>query len=153
MDKVIVTAFLVIAGVITAVAVFNTVYPAAIQSGDAMTQRGRRIEERLKSQIEIIHATADGSNALVWVKNLGSLRISAIEGCDVFFGPEGDFSRIPYGQGAGNPYWTWKVEDGSYWDPTMTLQITVINSSLLEGRYFIKVTAPNGVSDEYFFSE
>ena len=153
MDKVIVTAFLVIAGVVTAVLVFNTIYPAAVQSGDAMTQRGRRIEERLKSRIEIIHATADGSNALVWVKNVGSLRISAIDRCDVFFGPEDNFSRVPYGQEAGNPYWTWKIENGSHWDPTATLQITVTNSSLLEGRYFVKVIAPNGVSDEDFFSK
>jgi len=153
LDRTIVTSFMIIGGVIAAVLVFNTIYPAVLQSSDALTNRQRRIDERLKSQIEIIHATADGSNALVWVKNVGSSSIGAIERCDVFFGPEGNFSRIPYeDEAGGTPYWAWKLENDTDWKPTATLQITVTYGLSLSGRYFVKVVTPNGLSDECYFS-
>jgi hypothetical protein len=77
------------AGVISAVVVFNSIYPAIIQSSDAMTSMERRLDERLKSQIAIIHAAQSGGNVLTWVKNVGAVRVAAVEACDVFFGPEG----------------------------------------------------------------
>ena len=151
MDKVITTTLLIIVSVVCAVLVFNAAYPAVIQSSDAMTNMAIRVDDRLKSQIEIIHATGSGSNAFIWVKNVGSLRIIPIESCDVFFGPEGNFARIPYGEGTGT--WSGEVEGtGSEWTPTATLQITVTYGSVLSGRYFVKVTIPNGISDEDYFS-
>ena len=156
MDKTIVTAFLIIAGVVSAVLVFNTIYPAAMQSGDALTSRQRRIDERLRSQTEIIHATgkSDISDVFVWVKNVGSLRISAIESCDVFFGLEGSFARIPYNE--GTPHWEYELENDSAWNPTATLKITIRYGTSdppypPAGRHFLKVTIPNGISDEYYF--
>ena len=156
MDKIIVTALLIVAGVVTAVILYNTVYPAVTASGDALTRRQRQIDQRLQSQIEIIHAAPDGAvtnGAWVWVKNVGSQRISPIESCDVFFGPEENFSRLSYGDGDGQ--WTGEVENGTDWDPSTTLKITVLyTENLLDGtRYYVKVTTPNGVSDEYYFSK
>lgn len=154
MDKAITTAFMVIASVVCAVLVFNAVYPAIIRSSDAMINMKTRIDERLKSQVEVIHATGSGSNAFVWIKNVGSTRIAAVERCDVFFGPEGNFARIPHqDEAAGNPYWTYEVEgNGSEWRPTATLKITVHYDSVLSGRYFVKVIIPSGISDEDYFS-
>lgn len=157
MEKTIITAFMVVAGVVSAVFFFNAIYPAVIQSGDAMVSMERRIQERLKSQIEIIHAAGNNSNqAFVWVKNVGSSSIRPVERCDVFFGPETNFARIPYSEGTENPRWEWRVENDSdnEWKPTTTLQITITyGSAVLSGRYFVKVATPNGVSDEYYFSE
>jgi archaellum component FlaG (FlaF/FlaG flagellin family) len=156
LDKAITTAFMVIASVVCAVLVFNVVYPAVIKSSDAMISMKSRVDERLKSQIEIIHAAKSADDvALVWVKNVGSLRIVSVESCDVFFGKIGEFYRIPYGDGEGNGTWTAEMEgDGSVWDPTTTLKITIdLDYSLSQGeRYFVKVVIPNGVSDEYYFS-
>lgn len=156
MDKVIVTALLIVAGVVAAVILYNSIYPAIAESGDALARRQRQIDDRLQSQIEIIHAAPDGAitdGAWVWVKNVGSQRISAIENCDLFFGPEGSFSRLSYGDGDGQ--WTYEVENGTEWDPSTTLKITVdYTESLSDGtRYFVKVTTPNGISDEYYFSK
>ena len=39
MDRTIITALMIIAGVVTAVLVFNTIYPAIVQSGDALNSR------------------------------------------------------------------------------------------------------------------
>lgn len=157
MDKILVTVFLTIAGVVTAIVLFNTIYPAAIQSGAAMTGMERRIDERLRSQIEIIHATGKTTNSdvSVWVKNIGSVRISAIERCDVFFGLEGQFARIPYGNDKGPPYWEYTLEnDDTEWNPAATLKILIRYGGTFPpaGRYFLKAVLPNGVSDEYYFS-
>ncbi len=155
MDKTIITAFLIVAGVVTAILIFNTVYPAAIQSGEAMSRMGGRLEDRLMSQIEIVHATGQTTNSDVsaWVKNVGSLRISAVERCDVFFGLESNFARIPYG-GTDEPHWEYQLENDTEWNPSATLKILIRYGSGFpaSGRHFLKIVAPNGVSDEYFFS-
>ena len=152
MDKTIVTALLVMAGVISAVFVFNSIYPAIVQSSDAMISMERRMDERLKSDIQIIHASKSiTTTTLVWVKNVGSLRVAPVEACDIFFGAEGNFVRIPYGTAAGE--WQYNLEGAAAeWTPSATVKIT-INTALTPGvRYFIKLVLVNGVSDESYFS-
>ncbi|MBN1314724.1 MAG: hypothetical protein JXA42_04630 [Anaerolineales bacterium] len=155
MDKTIITAFLIVAGVLSAIVLFNAVYPAVVRGGEAMAQMENRIGDRLQSQIKIIHATASGNSAYVWVKNIGSMRLITYENIDVFFGLEGDFSRIPQGFGAGTRYWIGELENNDRWDPSTTLKITIVDQSgsLPSGRYFIKVVIPNGISDESYFSK
>ncbi|MCC9077388.1 hypothetical protein FKZ61_014880 [Litorilinea aerophila] len=169
MDKAITTALMLIVSVVVSVMVFNTVYPAVNQSSAALVGMRGRIDDRLKSQVEIIHATGeldkDGAwqdingngtfDIFVWVKNVGATRIIAVQRMDLFLGPEGNFIRIPYKDDAGGsyPYWEWQVENDTAWNPTATLKITVRYGSLLSsGRYFVKLTLPNGLSDSFFFS-
>ncbi|MBZ0301543.1 MAG: hypothetical protein K8J31_17485, partial [Anaerolineae bacterium] len=140
-----------------------------MQGGDAIASMAYRSEERMKSQIRIIHAAgeldSDGwfqdtngngkFDVFIWVKNTGASRIIALDQLDVFFGPEGNFARIPNENAAGDslPNWSWSVENGSDWVPTGTLKITVhYGLALSDGRYYIKVTIPTGVSDSYFMS-
>ena len=104
MDKVIVTALLIVVGVISVMMMFNALYQLIGQNADAMSAMQSRMDERLKSQIEIIHAAKSGSEAWVWVKNVGSLRVLGVESSDVFFGPQGNFARIAYNTGSG-VYW------------------------------------------------
>ncbi len=151
MDKTIVTALLIIAGVVSAVFVFNAIFPAISQSSDAMTSMQRRIDERMQSQIEIIHATRSGSDVLIWVKNVGSLRIAPPAACDLFFGPDNNFVRIPYN--SGSPNWTYALENDTEWRAGATLRMTVhFAVPPAAGTYFIKVVLPNGISDEIFVS-
>lgn len=169
MDKAITTAFMVIVSVVVSVMIYNTVYPAVVQSSNSVINMRTRMDDRLRSQIEIIHATAeldqdgvwqdtngDGRfNGFVWLKNIGSSRISAVGQTDLFFGPEGNFARIPHEEHAGGayPYWTWDVENDESWDPTTTVKVTIHYSSPLStGRYFVKAVLANGLSFEYFFS-
>lgn len=169
MDKAITTTFLAIASVVAAVLVFNALYPAVVQGSTAMTAMQDRVSERLKSQVDIIHAAGeldqngawqdtngDGDfDVFIWVKNVGSLRISAISRIDLFFGPEGNFARIPYIDEASGSYprWEWALENDTQWNPTATLKITIHYSSILASqRYFVKVVVSSGVSDQYYFS-
>lgn len=169
MEKTIVTAFMVIISVIVSVMVYNAVYPAAVQGSASIRNMRARMDDRIQSQVSIVHATAeldrngnwqdtngDGDfSVMLWSKNIGSSRIAAINQVDLFFGPDGNFSRIPSrDESDGNyPYWEWQVENSSNWDPTTTLKITIrSNTPLPSGRYFIKLVLPNGLSDEYYFS-
>ncbi len=168
MDKAITTAFMIIVSVVVSVMVFNSVYPAVVEGSAALTSMQSRMDGRMKSQIEIVHVSGeldslgnwqdsngDGHfSTLIWVKNVGSLRIAAVSEVDVFFGPEGNFVRIPYIDDAagGFPYWDSSVENAAQWDPTGTARITIHDSSPRpRGRYFIKVVLPNGLSDDDFF--
>ncbi len=167
MDKTITTALLIIISMVTALMLFNVAYPAIVEGGAAITSMVGRAEDRMRSQITIIHAGAEldsngwwqDSNGngqfevFLWVKNVGDIRITALDSLDIFFGPEGNFARIPHQSvaGGGYPYWTWEVENASEWTPTATLRITVrYNFALSSGRYFAKVTTPAGVHDDYF---
>ena len=94
------------------------------------------MDDRIKSQIRIVHATgeldenqnwqdtdSDGDfDIFLWVKNIGASRLIAIKEVDVFFGTEGDFSRIPYvdDAGGGFPNWTYQLENATEWKPTAT---------------------------------
>lgn len=167
MDKTITTVFLIVISIVMAMMLFNVAYPAVRDSGDAISSMSNRANDRLKSQIEIIHAAGELDSSgwwqdvngngdfevYIWVKNVGTTRITAVDRLDIFFGPEGNFVRIPHestAEGAA-PYWTWAVENGDDWDPTGTLKITVHNAfPLSAGRYFVRVTTPNGITNEYF---
>ncbi len=153
MDKTIVTALLIIAGVVSAIFVFNAIFPAIQQSGDAMNNMERRIDERMQSQVEIIHATRSGNTAVIWLKNVGTLKIAPPEACDLFFGPDNNFTRIGYGASAGSPYWEYALENDTEWRAGATLKVTVYYPvPPAAGTYFAKFVLPNGISTESFVS-
>jgi hypothetical protein len=166
MDKVITTALLIIASMVLAVVLFNSTYPAVTNSGQAISVMASRADDRLQSQIVVIQVAGEKAggwwqdvngngyfDVFAWVKNIGTTRIFPIQAMDVFFGPEGNFVRIPEASQAGQAYprWTGQIENGSEWTPTATLKITISYAEPLPaGRYYLKVTAPNGVfSDDY----
>jgi len=156
-DKAITTALLIVAGVICIMFVFNSVYPAVNRSSQAMVSMAEKIDDRMKSQINIIHASnsSDRKTVYVWVKNVGTSRILSIEQSDLFFGQEGEFSRIPHADdaGGGYPRWAYTIENDTEWKSGATLKITVsYESDPGAGTYFVKMVIPNGVADEYFFS-
>ena len=151
MDKIVVTALLLVAGVISSVFLFNSLFPVITQSTDAMVSMERRADDRLKSQVQIIHEARADSVVVVWAKNVGSVRIIGVNSSDLFFGPQGNFARIPYGE--GTPSWQYEVENGSEWNPASTIRITISGYTPLDaGRYYVKLVLPNGISDETFFS-
>ena len=157
MDKVITTALLIIAGIICALFLFNSVYPMVNRSSQAMVSLADKIDERMKSRISIVHAasTADRKTVYIWVKNTGSSRITSIEESDVFFGKEDNFNRVPYVDDAGGSYprWEYSLENGTEWTTGITLKITITyDSDPGTGTYFVKIVIPNGISDEYYFS-
>jgi archaellum component FlaF (FlaF/FlaG flagellin family) len=156
-DKAITTALLIIAGVVCMIFVFNSVYPMINRSSQAMTSMAEQVDERMKSRINIVHA-ANSANRLtvyIWIKNVGSQRILAVNESDLFFGQETDFERIPYTGDAGesNPRWSFEIENDTEWQTSATLKITIaFTIDPGHGTYYVKFIIPNGIYDEYYFS-
>ena len=177
MDKVMVTILLTIAGIVCSVFIFNTTYAAVNQGSNSLTSISGKMGERLESQIEIAHVATeydpvteawtdtngdgDEHEIFVWVKNVGNSRILGIERSDIFWGKEGDFQRIPYTTEVTGtrPYWEKDIEgsdNDEEWKSSETLKITIrLDSGNLPSpgtTYFVKVSIPNGISDEEYFS-
>ncbi len=119
-----------------------------------MVTTAGRIDDRIKSQIEIVQVADDGNEVFVWVKNVGATRIGPVEQSDVFFGKEGNFSRITYSEaGSPEPCWNYIIENDTEWAPTATLKVTIhLAEAPPSGTCFVKIVIPNGISDEHQFS-
>ncbi len=145
------------AAIVAIGSVIAALMPAVGRAGTALVSSADVADDRLSSRVEIIHATGQdtATSADAWVKNTGSTRIAAITKSDVFFGPETDFQRIPYG-GAScvAPCWEYTVENDTEWNPTATIHITIhVTTALATGNtYYVKVVAANGVEDSKFFT-
>lgn len=169
MDKTITTTLLIVVSMILVVALFNIAYPAIIQGGEAVTSMTYNLSDQMKNAISIIHVSSElpadgvwtdpngvgGFEVFGWVKNTGSQRILGLDRVDVFFGQEGNFVRIPTLAEAAPgsyPYWTSSFDqNATEWVPTGTLEITIhFQDPLARGRYYMKVSLPNGVSTDYF---
>jgi flagellar protein FlaG len=149
---------LTIAAIVAIVAVVNAVLPSVSRTSGALISASGSVEDRIASQIEVVHATGQTSspNADVWVKNTGAATIDPLSRVDVFFGPEGDFQRITYDASSSctAPCWYSTIENASTWEPTATLHVTVKYTANLSAgaTYYIKVVTPNGIADSKFFT-
>lgn len=169
MDKAITTALLIVVGMIAAVALYNGVYPAVLEGSDTIASMAYRAGDRMDTQVVILHAAGEldangvwqdtNHNGLfdvfVWIKNIGRTRLIGLDNLDVFFGPEGNFARVPNVNLAGgtSPSWDWSLENTSQWTPGATLRLTLQYSiPLSTGRYFFKIGLPNGVTADSILS-
>jgi archaellum component FlaF (FlaF/FlaG flagellin family) len=157
LDKTITTVLLIIAGIVCSVFLFNSVYPMINRSSAAMVSMTEKIDDRMKSRIDVVHvaAAADRQTVYIWVKNVGSTRIVAIEESDLFLGPEGNFVRVQHESYAGSSYprWSYDIENDTEWGIGATIKITVsYDADPGAGTYFLKVVIPNGIAAEYYFS-
>ncbi len=143
---------------IAIVAVVNSILPAVGRTNSSMVMSSDVVNDRISTQLEIIHATGQdtATQAEAWVKNVGAARIAPVESTDVFFGPEDNFDRIPYGGASCSaPCWEYELEGGeSEWGPTTTLHITIhLGYALATGTtYYVKAVVPNGIADAKFFT-
>jgi archaeal flagellar protein FlaG len=148
-----VTLLLIIGGVVCCMVVVNAIFPAIMESTGAIADATGKIDDRIRSKIQIIEVSDNGNNVYVWVKNVGASRILAIDKSDVFFGPEGNFSRIPYdAQAAATPCWNYIIENGTIWNTTATIKITIYLGSTPAGSYYLKFVLPNGIADQKIYS-
>lgn len=153
MDKVIVTALLTMAAVVAAVMVVNSLIPVVGRGSSALVSSSETAAQRIKADIDIIHVASDASanEVFVWIKNVGSAEIVAIDRSDLFLRTASAYDRLPYG--AGPEYWDYIIEGGeTTWRPAATSKITIHLSSLPSGEYLVRFLTYNGVVAEKPFS-
>ena len=104
MEKAITTILITVASVVAMLVVINATFPTVTRTSGAISAAGAVLTERIKTDVEIVHAGGDNGSdtAYVWAKNIGSARVGALDQADLFFGADSAFERLPYGQ-AGCP--------------------------------------------------
>ena len=164
MDKVIVTALLMMAAVVASVLVINSVLPALGRSGSSVLSSSRTASDIIKTDIKIIAVEANGSTVYVWIKNVGSGNVTAINRGDTFLEEVGaSFTRMSYvdpgatdacaNAPAAVDSWWYCIEDAeTTWKPNFTVKITMTLSAPASGDYKVKYITNNGVDDEKSFS-
>ncbi len=159
MDKAITTGILLIASIVASIALINAVLPAIGDSSGALSAANASAADRIRTDIEIIHAAAGPvvggeDQVLVWVKNIGSHKISPVESSDIFLTTGTTVKRLPHGSGSGSEYWDYTVENGTDWTQAVTIKITLhlADGSVTAGAYTISVAAYNAVSATKDFS-
>lgn len=145
------------AGIVAIVAVINAVLPSVDRTSGALTSTAGVIDDRLGTQVEIVQATGESGATVadLWAKNVGSTVIDPLQNMDIFFGPEGQFVRIPYGgPSCTSPCWEYSLENDTKWRPTATLHIVIHLDDALQSNtiYYAKIVAPNGSSDAKYFT-
>ena len=155
MEKAITSALLIIASIIAAMALINAVLPAASKSSGALIMANSVAADRIKTDIEIVHASGnDSSNKItLWVKNIGTKNIVPISASDVILTTPSDILRLPYVSGCSSAdCWDYSVEDtGSDWKQSVTVKFTLL-TSVSPGVYSITVSVVNAVSAVRDFS-
>ena len=156
MEKTITTALLIIASLIAALALVNAVLPAMGKSSSALATANSEAADRIKTDIDVIHATGDTSGTItVWVKNVGTHVIRLVKDSDVIITKPtaaGGVKRLPYVSGCASECWDFTLEDSaSAWTTAVTVKFT-LTTSVVSGSYSVSVAAPNGVTADKDFS-
>ena len=87
MDKVIVTALLVIAGVTAAALVTTTLTPIVGSSSRSIVESQKDLSVRISTDVEIVTVHSTNSTTVnAWVKNIGGANITQLSLSDIFIG-------------------------------------------------------------------
>ena len=155
MEKAITSGLLIMASVVAAIALINAVIPALGKSSGALITANAAASDRIKTDIEIVHATGDISSnkVTVWVKNIGFTTISDITASDIFLDTPSSLSRLSYVSGCVSDCWDYALEGGATaWQRTETVKFTLTLSSLGTGVHSVRISVFNGESADKDFS-
>ncbi len=113
---------------------------------------------RMRTDFKIIATSANASGtAQVWMKNIGSERISLseIQRADVFCGAVGNFDHLAYQNVApaslNSGDWTadfgsgYDLNANSYWDSGETLKVNAKTSISSGDKVYFQFALPNGI--------
>ena len=153
-------AFLTVAAVII-ISVFTAVVVGSVhQLRDVQALVTRSMSEEMMVGVKIVFANAEegSSTVKVWVKNVGLSEIPGglIGRGDLFFGPAGAATRIPYNATAP-PTWSFRiandVDGDGRWDKGETIEVTIqLDYTITQGDYYVRYVAYTGCYSEYSFS-
>ena len=157
MDKVIVSALLIIASITAATITINVIGVGLDRGGTSLVQSQRDAAHRIQSGITIISAgytetEIEGEEILnFWLKGSGNVVIKPLSSFDVFLrrgdGTWGEY--IPYSDGEDDGTWT-PVPFTETLNPRETLEIEV-SLKLNPGVHVLSVATPEGVTAKYVF--
>jgi flagellar protein FlaG len=130
------TALFLITAVVASAVLINAVYPVIQNMAGTFSSSTHESDIRIRTDFKIIATFASGSTgtAQVWMKNIGTERVSlaSIQQADVFCGAADSFDHLAHTSGSlGNNQWIedfsvpeYDQNDNQFWDPGETLKVT-----------------------------
>ena len=156
MDKVIVTALLVIAGVTAAALVVTTLTPIVGKSSRSVVESQKDMSLRIQTDITVIQVHSNtATTTKAWVKSVGNSNVDFIEQSDLFITSVDRSLFIPLTNGSGIDN-NWKTDKTGSWTKgeTVEFEMTLNNANpLVKGTtYVFSFSTPNGIASEYEFT-
>lgn len=141
-SETIVTALFLIAAVVAAGVLISAIFPVITRTTETFGSVSHSADSQIRTDIKIVNYFAKTPDAQIWLKNIGSSRISSneLDESDVFIGGVGNFTRTPL-QGHYN------TSVGQWWDPGETLHVTLTSGNIpVSGDLtYFAIVLPNGV--------
>ena len=163
MDKVIVSALLIIASITAATITINVIGVGLDRGGTSLVQAQRDTAHQIQSGITIISAGSSDAGGIgswdslnFWLKGSGNVIVKPLSSFDVFL-LRGDGTwgaHIPYSEDEAPGSWTPVSDTENLLTPRETLEIKVtlaLGSPLLPGVHVLSVVTREGVTDEHVF--
>jgi archaeal flagellar protein FlaG len=149
-SETIVTALFLIAAVVAAGVLINAIFPVISRTTETFGSVSHTADSQIRTDIKIVNYFAKNPSAEIWLKNIGSSRISGKElnESDIFMGAVGNFDRFSL---AGTPVVNWDFPEdptGQWWDPGETLHITINPAPKIPASgsmAYFAIVLPNGV--------
>lgn len=145
-SETITTAIFLITAVIAAAVLANAIFPIIYTVSDTAGSTAHAADQRIRTDIKIINTFASGGSADIWLKNIGSTRISAneIAAADIFIGAPGNFERVSY-----DTDWNYTILDGGtdYWTTGKTVHIEITSAIIPDGTgdtVYFQIVLPGG---------
>jgi len=158
MDKVIVTALLVIAGVTAAALVTTTLTPIVGSSSRSIVESQKDLSVRISTDVEIVTVHSMNSTTVnAWVKNIGGANITQLSLSDIFIGSndQTQFYVLSYDSTGNLADNNWSTTKTGPWTQGETVEISIkLNnaSALIKPKiYFLRFATSNGIQSDYQF--
>ena len=160
MDKVIVTALLVVAGVTAAGVAVATLTPVMTKSSSAVVDKSKDTSEKIGTDVKIImvHPNAtDNDKIQAFVKNVGSVNIIPISESNLYVeNADGStFYAPPYNVAGGDNTWQFTPATPLYLGPgeTITIDVDLPADLIATNSYVFTYITPNAITDIFPFGK
>jgi len=148
------TALFLITAVVASAVLINAMYPVIQNMAGTFSSSTHESDVRIRTDFKIIATHASDGTVQVWMKNIGSERISLaeIKKGDVFCGAVGSFDHLTYTNitPVANQ-WTEEFGTGydlnanKFWDSGETVKVTGKTSFSSGDKIFFQFALPNGI--------
>lgn len=145
-------AILIIASIVVATSIAGVVMSKVGSFESTFTATSEGQKDTMLTKLKVIYAANTTNTLNIWTKNIGINPITSPTSMDVYFGQIGSAQLIPYSASGGTN--TWKFSSlPRMINQTNTFQIQITDNTLVKNQnYMVRITAPNGVYDDYVFS-
>lgn len=137
-SETIVTAILLITGVVAAGILASVIFPAISTMAGSVSSSTHAADQTLRTDIAIVNTFALNTTnpapyqAQVWLKNTGSthIKLADLNMATIFVGNPSNIGTVKLNDPSNG--WTYTILDDTngYWDPGETLHITTISSRI-----------------------